>query len=193
MLIAVVVVLFAVVLIIVGPPVAKRIAVAGYPLDYDELVDEWAEEYGVDPYLVFAIIRTESGFNPDADSSAGARGLMQMTEETFDWIKGKIAPEEELVFQSLYSPDISIRFGVYFMSLCLERYGGDISTAAAAYHSGWGTVDGLLEDSGNTEDGVALTRFPYTQMGHYVNKINNSYDKYQELYADETEKENNAA
>lgn len=155
-----------------------------YPVQYQQEVTQWAAAYGVDPMLIYAIIETESGFNAQAVSSAGAIGLMQMTEDTFDWVKTKIASDEALAFESLYTPDISIRFGVYFIAYCLERYSGDVSTAAAAYHSGVGTVDGLLTNSDYTQNGLWLTVFPYSQMQHYVNKINNSYTKYIQLYTE---------
>ena len=51
-----------------------------YPRKYEALVDQWAETYGLDPLLVDAFIRTESGFDPQATSTVDARGLMQMTE-----------------------------------------------------------------------------------------------------------------
>jgi soluble lytic murein transglycosylase len=108
---------------------------------------------------------------------------MQMTEDTFDWVKSRIAADEPLIYADLYEPEASIRFGTYYMAICLERYAGDVSTAAAAYHSGWGTVDGLLKDSAYTDDGAVLTVFPYNQMNHYVGKINRNYQKYLELYA----------
>lgn len=164
-------------------PVINYIDKYNYPIKYEELVEQYATEFGVDPYYVYAVIRTESSFRPSAVSEAGARGLMQMTEETFDWLKPKLAPEEDLTFDDLYSPPTSIRFGVYFLSLCLERYGGDMATAAAAYHSGWGTVDGLLQEGGNTQDGVTLSVFPRRQMAHYVDKVMKSYTKYLQLYA----------
>lgn len=175
--------LLAIVLVLLAGPVIETIEKKNYPLEYSELVEQYSAQYDVDPYLIYTFIRTESGFNPRADSSAGARGLMQMTEETFDWLKAKIAPEEELVFQSLYDPATSIRFGTYFLSLCLQRYEGDVPTAAAAYHSGWGTVDRLLQDEANTQNGVHLEAFPYGQMNNYVRKINKSYEKYLTLYA----------
>ena len=155
---------------------------ARYPMEYSNEVTRWAGEFEVDELLIYAVIRTESGFDPKAESSAGARGLMQMTEATFDYIKQRIAPEEELNFEDLYDPDTSIRFGGCLLSLCLARYGQDVSTAAAAYHSGWGTVDRLLQNAEHSDDGVTLKQFPYPQMGHYVNKITSSYQKYLELY-----------
>lgn len=164
--------------LLVYPLVQRRM----YPLRYADSVAHWAGEYGVDPYLVYAVMRTESSFEPDAESSAAARGLMQMTEETFAWVKSRIARDEALVFDDLYTPDVSIRFGTYLLAISLEKYGGDISTSAAAYHSGWGTVDRLLGEAGNSEDGVVLQKFPYSQMGHYVNKINKAHRQYIRLY-----------
>ena len=76
--------------------------------------------------------------------------------------------------------DESIRFGCYYLHLCLVRYNGDISTAAAAYHSGWGTVDALLQKEEHSEDGLTLSGFPYNQMHHYVEKITACYAKYTE-------------
>ena len=63
----------------------------------------------------------------------GARGLMQITDETFLWIKSKIAPGEEITFDDLFDPAVNIRFGTYLLATCLARYDGDFSTAAAAW------------------------------------------------------------
>ena len=157
----------------------KRLA---YPQKYTEYVQYYADKYQLDPLMLYAVIRTESGFDPNAQSSVDARGLMQVTEQTFDWIKSKIAPGEPLEFADLYNPETAIRFGSYYFALCLERYEGDLSTAAAAYHSGWGTVDGLLKDPAYSADGRTLHTFPFTQMERYVQKINKSYSNYQSIY-----------
>ena len=154
-----------------------------YPRKYEALVDQWAETYGLDPLLVDAFIRTESGFDPQATSTVDARGLMQMTEETFIWLRSKIAPDEGLLFANLYDPETSIRFGCYYLHLCMERYNGDVATAAAAYHSGWGTVDALLQMEEHSADGETLQGFPYSQMNHYVKKITFCYAEYQRIYA----------
>jgi soluble lytic murein transglycosylase len=153
-----------------------------YPIRYEQQVRQWSAEYSLDPLLVYAVIRTESSFRPGAESSAGARGLMQMTEDTFHWLKSQIAPDETLTFGDLFEPNTAIRFGAYYLSISLQRYGGDFKTAAAAYHSGWGTVNRLLSDLQYTNDGLVLTQFPYDQMNHYVNKVQKSYNIYRELY-----------
>ena len=165
------------------PGLWKRAERMLYPRKYEALVEQWADTYDLDPLLVDAFIRTESGFDPQATSSVDARGLMQMTEETFLWMCSKIAREEPLTFADLYNPDTAIRFGCYYLHLCMVRYKGDVSTAAAAYHSGWGTVDQLLQIEEHSADGETLQGFPYNQMHHYVNKITACYQTYQRLYA----------
>ncbi len=161
----------------------ERIKRWEYPIKYEEYVTYYADKYSIDPLMLYAFIRTESNFDPKADSDAGARGLMQITEVTFDWIKSKIAPTEDLTFESLYDPETNIRFGSYFVSYCLLRYQDDLATAAAAYHSGWGTVDELLAQSEYSADGETLDHYPYPQMRQYVRKITDSYQRYQEIYS----------
>ena len=165
------------------PSLWKRAEHMLYPRKYEALVERWADTYDLDPLLVDAFIRTESGFDPQATSTVDARGLMQMTEETFIWLRSKIAPDEGLLFANLYDPETSIRFGCYYLHLCMERYNGDVATAAAAYHSGWGTVDALLQMEEHSADGETLQGFPYNQMNHYVKKITSCYARYQRIYA----------
>lgn len=152
-----------------------------YPRKYQEYVEYYADKYDLDPLTLYAFIRTESNFNPHAESDVGARGLMQITEVTFDWIKTKIAPTEQLTFDDLYDPETNIRFGSYFVAYCLLKF-GDLSTAAAAYHSGVTAVSDLLKDSEYSSDGKTLDEFPYPQMRQYVHKITTSYERYQEIY-----------
>lgn len=180
----VVLVCIAAVLLTALPPLAREADRLLYLRKYSRQVEQWAAEYELDPLLVYAFIRTESGFDPAATSSVEARGLMQMTEETFIWLRSKIAPDEGLLFANLYDPETSIRFGCYYLHLCMERYNGDVATAAAAYHSGWGTVDALLQMEEHSADGETLQGFPYSQMNHYVKKITSCYARYQRIYAE---------
>ena len=161
----------------------NKIDNARYPQKYRNLVERYAKENQMDPLILYSVIRTESGFDPQAVSNVEARGLMQITEETFDWIKSKIAPQEDLQFKDLYNPEVNIRFGAYYFAQCMERYQNDLPTAAAAYHSGWGTVDELLAQTEYSSDGKVLHTFPYQQMKRYVYKITKAFQKYQQLYA----------
>ena len=153
-----------------------------YPLHYQEYVEYYAGKYGIDPMILYAFIRTESNFDPNVDSNADARGLMQITEVTFDWIKTKIAPTEDLTFDDLYDPETNIRFGTYFVCYCLKKYDNHLATAAAAYHHGLGAVDALLTETQYSTDGVTLEHYPYPQMRQYVKKITESYQRYSEIY-----------
>ena len=171
-----------VVVILFLPHGVGAIQRAAYPKKYSEYVEYYAEKYHLDQYLVYSIIKTESGFRADAVSNVDARGLMQITEQTFDWIKTKIAPNEAITFDDMYDPETNIRFGVYLLSVCMARYYEDVSTAAAAYHSGIGKVDSLLEQKEYSEDGKVLFSFPYEQMNHYVRKVNANYKSYQSIY-----------
>lgn len=156
-----------------------------YPQKYSEYVNYYAGKYGIDPMILYTFIRTESNFDPQAESEVGARGLMQITEVTFDWIKSNIASDEDLTYDDLFDPETNIRFGSYFVRYCLLRYDNDLATAAAAYHNGWGTVDELLADSRYSSDGKTLKEYPYPKMRQYVKKIINGYARYQEIYAQE--------
>lgn len=165
------------------PSLKNQILKSLYPQKYTALVEQYAAEYNVNPLLIYSIIKTESGFDPNATSNVDARGLMQITEETFAWIKLKIAQDEEIVFEDLYLPEVNVRFGAYYLSRCMERY-GDVSTAAAAYHSGWGTVDQLLKKPEYALDEHTLKEFPYQQMKLYVYKVDKALTQYTQLYSE---------
>ena len=87
-----------------------------YPRKYEVLVDQWAETYGLDPLLVEAFIRTERGFDPQATSTVDAWGLIQLTEETFIWLRSKIAPDDGHILANHYHPVTHIRLGSYYMT-----------------------------------------------------------------------------
>lgn len=181
------VVLFLLLGVINFPAITQYVQKKFYPTLYTEYVEKYSQQYDLDPLLVYSFIRTESSFKPDARSNVDARGLMQITEMTFDWIKPRVEADESVVFDDLYDPETCIQFGTYYLSRCLARYEYDVSTAAAAYHSGWGTVDKLLSRKAYSLDGKTLDVFPYTQMNHYVTKISNTYAKYLEIYRPEGE------
>lgn len=155
-----------------------------YPLKYTEYVEKYSEEYGIDKYVIYSVIKTESGFNPEAVSSVGARGLMQIMEETFDWIKYRLGDGDEVTYEDMFDPETNIRYGVYLYDYLFE-YFGDRDLASAAYNSGIGTVSEWLSDPEYSDDGETLKRIPSKTAQHYVNKINNAYNLYLELYCSE--------
>ena len=114
-------------------------------------------------------------FNPSAIND-GILGMNQNNTNIISLLKDNSVITQNIF--SLYDPETSIRFGAYYISKCMQRYDNSMDTAAAAYHSGWGTVDKLLED----KEGRFLTEFPFVQMNNYVVKINKAYNFYYKIY-----------
>lgn len=155
-----------------------------HPIKYSEFVEKYSSEYGIDKYVIYSVIKTESGFNPEAVSSVGARGLMQIMEETFDWIKYRLGDGDEITYEDMFDPETNIRYGVYLYDYLFECF-GDRDLASAAYNSGIGTVSEWLSNPEYSDDGNILKKIPSKTAQHYVNKINNAYNSYLELYSSE--------
>lgn len=151
-----------------------------YPLRYSDYVEKYAAENHINKYLVYAVIKTESGFRSDAVSDVGARGLMQIMEDTFDWIKFK-SDDEDTVYYEMYDPKTNIDFGCRLLGYLYEEF-GNVEAVAAAYHAGRGGVNEWLGDSRYSKDGVHLDVIPIPDTAHYVDKITKAMDMYIKLY-----------
>ena len=114
-----------------------RLDLVRYPLKYTDYVEAAATENGVDPLLIYAVIRTESEFEPEVVSRANAKGLMQMKDTTFTDLQRRAGEPEPLPPESLFDPETSIRYGVYYMRLLLDQF-EDTDTMLAAYNAGPG-------------------------------------------------------
>ncbi len=150
-----------------------------YPKKYSEYVEKYAAEYEIDEYLLYSVIRTESGFDPDSVSSAGARGLTQITEDTFDWLLTKT--NENYTFSDLFTPEISIKYSAVFLSILQKEY-GVTETVVAAYNAGMGNVSNWLCDSRYSDDGEHLKTTPIADTNHYINKVMSAMDNYYKIY-----------
>ena len=152
-----------------------------YPLEYEETVLEESKEAGLDPALVFAVIKTESNFDCEAESHAGARGLMQMMPETFVWLQSKRGESGAFTEEDLYTPAVNIRYGCYYLAWLCQRY-EILETALAAYNAGPGNVDRWLADSETSVDGKNLSSIPIGETRRYVESVAGNYQVYKELY-----------
>ena len=160
----------------------KRYWTTVYPNDHEELVLACAEQYGFSPSLVMGIIHTESGFDANARSNAGAIGLMQITEDTFAWAQNKMKDDTpRLSADTLYDPEISIRYGTFILKL-LEKEFIDEDTALAAYNAGIGHVRGWLKDVRYSDDGIHLKEIPFEETRNYVNRVRKAQKIYKKLY-----------
>ncbi|MBE6661622.1 MAG: lytic transglycosylase domain-containing protein [Ruminococcaceae bacterium] len=163
---------------LLGPKIDRAL----YPREYQTYVERYAKQYEVPENLIYAVIRTESDFDPEAVSSVGAVGLMQMMPSTFRWLSDDMLGEH-LEDGMLYDPETNIRYGVYYLRRLYDRY-GDWPTACAAYNAGNGRVDGWLEDSSltNLQGHLIIDRIPIGETRAYVRKIQKAYQAYQRLY-----------
>ncbi len=145
-----------------------------YPLRYEHIVKGHARDYGLDPALVAAVIYTESKFDPEARSDAGALGLMQLLPETAKGIAVRTGGAS-FVVDDLLVPELNVRYGSWYLRHLLDRY-GDERLALAAYHAGQGNVDRWQAQ------GVEI-QFPETRS--YVDKVERLKKVYGSAYAAE--------
>ena len=148
-----------------------------YPLKYKELVFEYADYYGLDRALIFAVIKTESSFRTDAVSKAGAIGLMQITQKTGEYIAQKLGVER---YDLMNNAD-NINFGCYYIKYLFVRF-KDMDTALVAYNAGEGNVSIWLMDEKLTSDGKTLKSIPFKESREYLDKIHKNFEKYKKLY-----------
>ena len=178
-------ILLLIVLVVIGAAVLRLgynyFMRTAYPLGYREIVEEEARTQGVDPALVYAVMKAESNFDPDATSHAGARGLMQITPDTFDWLQTKLREGVSYTADDLYTPRVNIRYGCKFLQILQDEYTEQV-TALSAYNAGMGTVNRWLSDPNISADGVELNRIPYPETERYVSAVLRNYQTYRELY-----------
>ena len=153
-----------------------------YPMAYEDLILQYAAENGIPPAYAASVILAESSYRSEAVSSVGAQGLMQVMPATAEWIAGKLDVDPQAA--DLFDPETNIRFGCWYLGFLMDRFGGDMKCATAAYHAGQGTVDKWLADPECSPDGVTLETIPSSTTDTYVQRVLRYYEKYDELYAE---------
>ena len=176
------IVIISVILGIIINSVWNYIETKNHPTSYDEIVKKYSVEYGVPERVIFATIKTESSFRSDAVSSAGAMGLMQMMPSTFEWLTSDEHLDEHLSTDSLFDPEVSIRYGTYYLSYLARKFDYDWTVVSAAYNAGEGRVANWLEDGKYTDSNGELIKIPIKETRSYVKKISDAIDTYSRLY-----------
>jgi soluble lytic murein transglycosylase len=147
------------------------------PLKHEDVIRQQADEKGVDAALIAAVIYSESKFS-DATSSAGARGLMQITPEAAEFI-ARQSKATSFEFEDLSDPEINIRYGTFLLKELLERYEGDEAAALAAYNAGPGNADKWGGSGLNVSD------IPFPETRAYVEEVLDKQKAYRKKYAKE--------
>jgi soluble lytic murein transglycosylase len=143
-------------------------------LNYVGIARQSAEAFDVPLALVLAVIRVESDFHPNAVSSAGACGLMQLMPDTFLFLQEELSgPSTQK--ESIFDPSVNIRYGTYYLSYLYKRF-KSWQVALAAYNAGEGRVQDWLDDNGR------LVHIPFPETARYLESTLSAYEAYRVKY-----------
>jgi soluble lytic murein transglycosylase len=152
-----------------------------WPLPWPDDVRELAARGGgVDPALVYSVMREESGYRPTALSVAGARGLLQLMPDTAARLARQAGLPEPSP-ESLFEPRVNIDLGSRYLAQLLARFGGRISAAIASYNAGPEAVSRWVEGSSLSDD-EWVEAIPYEQTRAYTKRVLRSLNAYRMLY-----------
>ncbi len=151
-----------------------------YPIKYSEIVEKYCGERGLDKSFVYAVIYCESGFDAEAKSYVDARGLMQITSDTFDWLKFKMKDEREITFDDMYDPELNVEYGTFLLKFLLDEFEYP-ENVLCAYHAGRTTAKKWLENP-EYSSGGKITAPPYKDTASYMNKVMSVADTYRRIY-----------
>ena len=155
-----------------------------HPLQYQSLIEKYAAEYNLQPAYVAAIILNESSYNTQAESSVGARGLMQLMPDTAEWVAHKLGLDATYNVDQLWDAETNLRFGCWYLNYLSEMFGGDPVTVTSAYHTGQGEVTGWLSNKTYAPDGknLSLESMPDGPTKTYAGKVTRDYGIYDAIY-----------
>ena len=164
-----------------GSPEALRFS---FPKGFEERVRLFSRKYALDEFLVYSVIREESHFDKEAVSVSDARGLMQLLPST----ALETAPKAGLSnFQAsqLFSPDINLNLGCYYLSWLLSIFEGNFAVSLAGYNGGPTSAKTWYEKNGSLDTDEFVEEIPFEQSRNYVKKILRSYAAYEAVYGRE--------
>ena len=148
-----------------------------YPVSDVAAIEDSAGRHGVDPDLVAAVIKCESGWNASAVSSAGAVGLMQVMPATAtSLVDMGLVDGRAWDPGNLTDPETNIEFGCAYLGY-LQKNLSSTEEMVAAYNAGIGTVQGWIEDGGVIPDDIA-----FSETKAYLQRVTQAYEGYQRSY-----------
>jgi len=164
-------------------PLGNAVRGITLPLSHEDIIRQQAAEENLDSALIAAVIYEESRFR-DQTSHAGARGLMQITPETADFIardSGGVAFTQA----DLATPQVNISYGAYYLRYLLDRYDDDPELAVAAYNAGETNVNRWIAKAGGVEDFEPDDDIPFPETSAYVKNVIERQAEYRKHYSEE--------
>jgi soluble lytic murein transglycosylase len=150
------------------------------PVPFNNEIEVYSEMYGLDPYLVAAVIKTESGFDKDIVSSMGAVGLMQIMPSTGEWIARQLNIKG-FSAEMLKNEDVNIEMGCWYLNYLRSQL-KHTNEVLAAYNGGIGNVFKWLQDPRYSKDGEVINTIPFKETVSYIEKVVVVYNEYMDLY-----------
>ena len=164
-------------------PLGDAVREITLPLRHDDIIRQQARDKRLDAALIAAVIHEESRFR-DQTSHAGARGLMQITPETADFIAKK-SGGFRFEQSDLATPQINIAYGSYYLRYLIDHYDGNQAPAIAAYNAGLTNADRWVAEAGGPGAFDAGRDIPFPETRAYVANVFDRRDQYREHYSAE--------
>jgi len=140
-----------------------------YPTPYQSEIEEAAKRNGLDPALLYGLVRQESRFVADIVSTAGAVGLMQLMAPTARWV-AKQTGRSELRTLKLDDPALNVELGSYYLRYVMDRFGGLTALATAAYNAGPGRAESW-RGAASLEGAIYVETIPFNETRDYTKKV----------------------
>ena len=153
-----------------------------FPMPYEKVLVASARQRNLDPYMVAALIRQESEFNPQALSVKHAYGLTQVEPATGRALARR-AGIRRFSNRSLFQPSVNLRLGVYYLRGLLDQWGGKWEEALASYNAGKSRVSDWITWNQYQEPAEFVESIPFTETREYVEAVLRNATVYREIYA----------
>jgi soluble lytic murein transglycosylase len=162
-----------------APPEFWKLA---FPIPYRADLERYAKQNGLDPFLLAALIRQESEFNPKAVSKANARGLTQIMPSTGRELSRRLQMRPYSTAR-LFQPSVSLQLGSYYLKSVAASLGGRWEAALAAYNAGLTRANAWLTWGDFQEPAEFIETVPFSQTRNYVQVVLRNAEVYRRLYA----------
>lgn len=147
-----------------------------YPIKYSSYIEKYSKEYEIDEVVIYSVILAESKFRNDAISTKEAKGLMQITDATGEWIASQIG-DKNFEADMLFDPETNIKYGTWYLNNLSKQFSNQ-DTVFAAYNAGRGNVSKWLSNEEYSKDGITLYEIPFNETKNYIKSVNRNIEVY---------------